>query len=238
MVDAEEILPKAEENRTKWKEYVRDVAEIFHNNEGELFERDTAITKITESLDITENTAQKTLSALVSDIVDPVVQVPADDTQYIGVIEYHEYEGAYGYLEFDDVSGKENRVVCAQCVKESTTDKEVTHATAGSGSFDEDADFDELYNAVLEHYNNSHDTVPESVETGASLLSGTTIGSNSAIHTGNENSLSFYDGTTLLSSVVEANDKVILPVATEGDTITESGVIAYDSTNEQLVVSK
>lgn len=197
MVNADEILPEAEEHRTSWENHVRDVAELFHDEESELFTREKALNLITEELEISESIAAKTLSALIGDLVDPVVQIPVDGERYVGIIEYNEYDGAYGYVEYDDVAGKRNRVVCAQCVQEAESDREVAHATSGSGSFDEDASFDELYESITKHYDDAHDVIPDSVETGASLLFGTTISSNSAIHTGNESSLSFFNGTSL-----------------------------------------
>jgi hypothetical protein len=85
-------------------------------------------------------------------------------------------------------------------VSEKELDKNVTNATGGQGSFDSDAEFDELVKAIHQHYESSHDTTPENVETGASLLSGTTISGNSAIHTGNESTLSFFDGSSLTAN--------------------------------------
>lgn len=206
MVNADEILPEAEQHRTKWKDYVRDAADIFHNEEGELFEREEAIETLTEELDIEEDTAQQTLSALVTDIVDPVVQVPTNGEKYIGVVEYHEYDGAYGYCEFDDVNGTADRVVCARCVETASHDKEVTHATSGSGSFDERANFNELYDAIVGHYEQSHEVMPESVETGASLLSGTTIGGNTAFHGGNNHGNSAHNSNYITSSEAPVQD--------------------------------
>lgn len=197
MVNAKEILPEAEEHRTSWENHIRDVAELFHKQEGELLTREKALNLITEELEISESIAAKTVSALIGDLVDPVVQIPVDGERYVGIIDYNEYDGAYGYVEYDDIVGEKNRVVCAQCVQKAESDREVVHATSGSGSFDEDASFDELYESITEHYDDEHDVKPESVETGASLLSGTTISSNTAIHTGNESSLSFFDGTNL-----------------------------------------
>jgi hypothetical protein len=46
------------------------------------------------------------------------------------------------------------------------------------------------------------------------------------------------DAGSISAATLEASDKVILPTASEGDTVSETGVLAYDSTNEQLLVSK
>lgn len=197
MEDAGKILPKAEKHRTEWEEYVRDVADIFHEEEGEMFTRAEALSLVTDSLGINESTAGRTISALVGDIVDPIVQVPIDGEKYIGVVEYDEYDGAYGYVHYDDVNGQQKRVVCAQCVKEKEIDKNVVNATAGHGSLDEDTDFDELLDAVHKHYESDHEEAPEDVETGASLLSGTTIAGNTAFHSGNDGTGSGLDADTV-----------------------------------------
>jgi hypothetical protein len=189
MEDAEKILSKAEEKRTAPNEYVRDVANYFHENEGELTREGEALATIMKEFDLSVSESKDVLAAIIGDIVDPVVQLQTDNDRYVGVINYNEYEGAYGYTTYNDVLGEMKRVVCAQCVKEFDRDKEITHATEGKGSFEMGADFDELLSAVHEHYEEAHDTKPEDVKTGADLLSGTTIANNSAYHTGNDGNL-------------------------------------------------
>lgn len=233
MVDAEQALEQAEAHRTEWKEHVRDAAELFHEQEGELFSRSEAIQIVQDECEISEQVAAQTLSALVGDLVDPVIQLPVKGDRYVGVVEYNEYSGAYGYVHYDDVNGRARRVVCAQCVTEADTDREVTHATAGTGSFDPDASFNDLCGAIHEHYEDEHDVMPDDVETGASLLSGTTISGNTAWHAGNDGS-----GSNLAADTVDGLDGGELPTASEGDGSPSSTSIAYDPTNEELLITK
>lgn len=187
--NTENIVEKADEQTDRWKDYARPVARWFHNHTGQLFGRNEAVGKLKEELEISESVAQEAVSNLASDIVDPVVQIPLNGSRYIGIVEFREFDGAYGYVNFDDNRGKEKRVVCAQCVHESNRDFEVTHATSGDpqGTFSENASYNELLDAVHKHYE-YHDEIPENVETGATLASGTTIGGNTAIHGANQDS--------------------------------------------------
>jgi len=75
----------------------------------------------------------------------------------------------------------------------------VTHATAGDpqGSFDSGATYQDLVDGIHEHYTKSHDTAPSDVKTGASLVSGTTIASNTAWHAGNDGEGSTLDADTI-----------------------------------------
>jgi len=186
-MDAEDILTNVETKHERVSPYIRECANVFHDNEGELFTRAEATNLLTEEVDITEAIAGEVIAELVSDIVDPVVQIIDQGEKYIGVIEFREFDGAYGYIDYHDVRGDDKRVVCQQCVNEASFDTQVAHATAGdpSGTVASGADYDELLAVVHEHYENSHDVVPEDVETGATLASGTTIGGNTAYHTGN-----------------------------------------------------
>lgn len=183
-----EILEQADKRAGEWRNHIRDAANLFHENEGQLFTREEALSMVEDSLDIDALTASDTLAALVGDTVDPVVQIPVDGERYIGIIEFETFDGAYGYIEFDDVHGKQKRVVCAQCVHDSDLHSQVTHATSGdpNGSFSSDATYDELVDGIHRHYDDTHDAIPESVETGASLADPTTIGGNESFHKGND----------------------------------------------------
>jgi hypothetical protein len=82
--------------------------------------------------------------------------------------------------------------VCAKCVQDAVVDSQVTHATEKdpNGSFSNGVDsYEPLVDAVHQHYHHSHDVVPDNVATGATLASGTTIGGNTAYHSGNENQI-------------------------------------------------
>jgi len=187
--DPDEILTGAETELQEVQDSIRAAANWFHEHEGKMFERREAVDLLQEHLDVREKLAQRLVSNLVSDTVDPVVQATNDSGRFVGVVEYDEYDGVYTYLDYHDVFGKRKRAVCVQCVKEATVDTEVTHATENdpNGSFSSGASYEQLVTAVHNHYEQEHNVVPQDVETGASLATNTTIGGNTAFHQGNEN---------------------------------------------------
>lgn len=186
MKDANKILEEVETTQEQVQPYIRESANFFHKHEGKLFERSEAVSRLADYLTVEGKIAGKIIEQLVTDTVDPIIQIERGSVKHIGVIEFKEFKGAYGYIEFDDLYGQAKRVVCQQCVNESTLDSEVTHATAGDphGSYSESATYDELVDGIHQHYEDVHDVMPSSVETGASLASGTTIGGNTAWHDG------------------------------------------------------
>jgi len=190
-MDANKILEDVETTHERASPYIRESAEVFHDNEGELFTRAEATQLVTDELDISTDVARDVIAQLVGDTVDPIVQIANKGEKYIGVIEFHEFDGAYGYINYDDQFGKGKRVICQQCVNEATVDSEVTHATANDpmGSFADGASWDELLEGVHQHYEKAHDVMPENIKTGATLSSGTTIGGNTSFHAGNEQSI-------------------------------------------------
>lgn len=201
-IDATEIIDEADEELDEWREYLRPAAEYFHENEGTLFGRREALDAIRSELDIEKRLAQSVVSGLVGDTVDPVIQVSKEGSRYVGVVEYKEFDGAYGYVSFHDSLGKRRRVICQRCVDEATVDTEVTHATAGDpkGSFEKGASYDELVAGIHEHYDNVHDVMPSNIETGADLATGTTIGDSEAWHAGNDG-----DGSGLNADFIKNN---------------------------------
>lgn len=226
-MNAKDIISEATAEQEELYRHVRDAADWFHEHEGELFQREEAVKYLEEKLDVDSRIAANLVAELVSDIVDPVVQVMVGVQRYVGVAEYVEGDGWYGYVDYDDAFGARNRVVCAQCVHESETDLTVTHATGGDGSFrdEPDATYDELAEAIEEHYEEAHDgIVPEDVETGASLISGTTIGGNTAWHAGNDGGGSGLDADTV-DGVQGADLAVDPPIFGDGSdgSITRSG---------------
>ena len=187
--DANEILESAEQEVEEIYEHVRDVANYFHDHEGELFPRDEAIDAVSEEYGLNTRLAHDVIAELTGDVVDPVIQVEKDGEDYIGVVEYVEREGCYGYIDYHDTYGKRKRMVCAECVHKYTYDHQVAHATNKDphGSFPEgDASYDDLAAKVREHYETDHEGVtPDEVETGADLISSTTMGGSQAWHKGN-----------------------------------------------------
>jgi len=186
--DVDSIVQEAEKTQHDIQRYLRDVADWFHEREGEVFERGDAATAVSNELDLDITLVHKVFHNLIADLVDPIVQIVTPNKHFVGIIEFEELQGAYGYMHFDDLAGRQRRVVCAQCVNEATYDTEVTHATAGDrhGSFDADATYDELLSAIHDHYDTAHSVIPDDIETGATLASGTTIAGNAAFHAGND----------------------------------------------------
>jgi len=203
-MNAEDILTDVETTHERVSPHIRECANVFHDNEGELFTRTEAVELLTEAVDIDATIAREVLAQLVGDTVDPIVQIVHQGEKYIGVIEFHEFDGSYGYINYDDQFGQGKRVVCQQCVNGATIDSEVTHATENDpmGSFGDGASWDELVAGIHQHYEQAHDSVPEDVETGATLASGTTIGGNESWHAGNDGSGSGLtaDGVSVFNS--------------------------------------
>jgi hypothetical protein len=190
MADADEIITQAKEELERERELLRPVAEFFHDHEGEMFERYEAVDALIEADGIPstdERLLHKVTNNLASDSVDPVQSVVTDDGKYIGVIEYDEHDYWYEYVESDDVRGRQNVGICAQCVKEAENDADVAK---GIGTTKE------LAQRVRSHYRDEHTESPDNVSTGATLVSGTTIGGNTAIHTGNDGVGSNLDADT------------------------------------------
>lgn len=187
-VDPDAIIERAQSERDNITEDAVQAYTWFERHLGELFPRGEAIDSIASVLGCDRGWANRVLSDLVGDGVDPVQQVRADGTSYVGIIDFDSFPdaGAYGFTLYDDVKGKRKRVVCARCVEQADTPSDVGHATAGDGSLPEDADFDTLLNRVTSHYAKHHEKPPEEIEVGASLVSGTTIDSNTAWHAGND----------------------------------------------------
>lgn len=197
--DPNEILDGAEDELQKVQDNIRAAANWFHKHNGEMFERTEAVSRIQEHLDVRKELARRLIANLVSDTVDPVIQANRSGEYFVGVAEYDTYDGVYTYLDYHDVFGQRKRAVCAQCVKECSVDTQVTHATEKDpdGSFTSGSSYRELVEAVKQHYDRVHDVVPDSVETGASLATSTTIGGNTAYHSGNEGSITAGEAKSL-----------------------------------------
>lgn len=180
MVQAEEIIEQAEEEREEMQSLLRPVAEFFHSHEGELFERYEAVSKLVADESIPsddERTLHRVVGNLSADRVDPVQNVVRDSAKYVGVLEYEEHDFWYEYVEVDDVHGRMNVGVCAQCVKEADSDAEVAKGIGTTEELDE---------KIREHYSAEHNESPSEIQTGATLLSGTTVSGNAVIHSAND----------------------------------------------------
>ena len=197
-----DVLKRARSRNEQVQYHLRPAADFFHRNEVTRFGRKEAREEIGKELEVDENTAGAVIAQLVSDKVDPIVQVATDDEKFVGVAEFHEFDGAYGYLEYDDAIGARRRVVCQQCVNDSDFDNEVTHATEqspdpGSSTFKQDVEYTDLVGKVHSHYQDEHESMPTEIATGATLASGTTIGGNTSFHAGNDGPGSGLDADTI-----------------------------------------
>lgn len=214
MVNADDIITDAESLSQEIQNLLRPTAEWFHEREGELLPRKEAVSEISDELDSDSDIINQVIANLVGDLVDPIVQVTNRTEKYVGVIEYFTDDGVYCYTDYHDTLGKCKTVVCGQCVKECEIDTNVVYAKEHQGTFEE-ATYDELIGTVHEHYENAHESRPEDVETGASLLTGTTIAGNTAFHAGNDGS-----GSGLDADLVDGLD---LGSAVDIQTFTASG---------------
>jgi len=142
----------------------REVANWFHDREGELF-----------TVDETPFTRDE-LVQVVDDSVDPVQQVLVDGEKYVGVIQFEEHDGWYEYTRWSDSAGEVRIGVCARCVQQAETPAEVSRTIGDSTEIAQEK--------FENHYEESHESRPDEVNTGATLLSGTTINGNTAIHPG------------------------------------------------------
>jgi len=188
------VLKKASSKNEKVQDYIRPAADFFHRNESTMFGREEAREKIEKELNVDKNTANVVISQLVSDMVDPIIQVVTSDKKFVGVAEFYEFDGAYGYLQYDDLIGPRRRVVCQQCVNDANFDKDVTHATEqspnpNSSTFNKNVEYTDLVDKIHKHYQSAHESKPTEIETGATLASGTTIEGNTAFHAGNESTI-------------------------------------------------
>lgn len=199
-VDIEEVIEQAKQQQESVNQNLREAAEWFHDyyeNEGDLLERQQAITNIKQHLGVERNVAARIIANLVGDIVDPITQVNTFEGKYVGVIDYDEGDIYYSYIEHNDSIGERRVVVCAQCVHDHEHEANITHAKEYSGSFEE-ATKAELVQAVRDHFDKDHAGVdPADVQTGATLLSGTTIAGNEAWHAGNDGAGSNLDADSV-----------------------------------------
>lgn len=212
---------------------IRDLAvqavEYFIDREDEVFTFEEAAKVMAEELEIETPLAASVISHLASDDVDPLIMVGANGQRHVTVTDYAEGDWWYGYEDFDPVKGRGRKVVCSQCVKEES------HPSAVGKVFSPDignpnANHNRLRGWLMErHFENRHpDVDPEKVgvHIGASLATGTTIASNTAIHTGNESQLSFFDGTDLTADV---NNSAV--VTDEADITNETYIEATRSSD-------
>lgn len=185
--DPEEVLNEAKRERKESIENAQEALKFFLEEIDGLIEWGDVESELATYIGITRKEAKDALAQIVGDIVDPVQQIGAGEDRFVGIIDFVEFPdaGAYGYTHYSDTHGRRNRVVCAKCIQEKESDSEVAHATQGEGTNAEHATWEQLLNKVTSHYADAHESAPEEIDIGASLVSGTTIGGNQAWHNGN-----------------------------------------------------
>jgi DNA-binding beta-propeller fold protein YncE len=228
-VDPGEIASRATEEREEQRSHAKTVLEwlLDDSRVGEMYPRSELMDEVASDTDLDPEEVAAGVRGAVGDLVDPVQQVLADGEKYVGIIEYNRYSeaGAYGYVQYHDRFGERKRVVCAKCVEEADLEENVTHATEGVGTADDNASWADLLDLVVSHYETDHDASPDQIEPGASLVSGSTIGGNTAFHAGNDGDGSDLDADTLRGNGpgdLGIGDSI--PVVDEAVDFTESNV--------------
>ena len=235
--DPESLIQEKETEQDNISGLSVEALEWFLDDEnvGEMYPRDQLADKLKYYLKVDEATAQKVITSLVGDIVDPVQQINTELGKYVGAIEYKEYpeSGAYGYMDFDDTRGKRKRAVCSRCVEIFDHDNQITNATEGDGTSPHGATWDQLIEKIEQHYENAHRQDPSDIEVGASLLSGTTISGQPAWHDGN---VTVGPNMSLTDRQISITGGVIELYQSEGDLPADEspGTLAYVDTPEGL----
>lgn len=190
---------------------------------GALFERDEAATAVADRHNWSVSRGREAVVGLTADVLDPVQHVGTGDTKYVGIIDYQPFdaEGGYGFVEYEDTRGERKNLVCGKCVEQYDYDSEPFRAVEGIGRHEMGCAYQDLLDHLTEHYTEMHESGPGSVEVAASLVSGTTIASSTAVHDGNTSSFSLEDfGATSTDSSLVA----FIPDGTGGVTVGQAGV--------------
>ncbi|QGA80329.1 hypothetical protein [Candidatus Nanohalobium constans] len=179
-LNAAEVINQAEREEDQLYDDIRDVAEWFHEREGKMFERSEAEKKISSDLQFEPELVSEVLEELTSDIVDPVAQINNSQGNYIGIINYEEFDAGYVYLDYHDINGVQKKAVCATCVQNSEKDSQVKYTSSTKIQDEKNPDYTKLKEEINQHHQKHHNTKIEKIKTGATLASGTTIGGNRA----------------------------------------------------------
>jgi hypothetical protein len=193
--DPKDLINQAEEQKYSVADDSLEVFSWFSDNSGEMFSASKVVEAISEDFGWDSHRVRKAITGLVDDSLDPVQQVVVNGNTHIGIIEYKEFQdfGGYGFIEYDDTLGQRKNLVCAKCVSEKEYASEPFRAVEGYGRHPEGCSYNHLLEHLEQHYDDSHSEKPSDIEVGASLVSGTTISSNTAIHGGNQSNFSVTD---------------------------------------------
>jgi hypothetical protein len=193
--DPKDLINQAEEQKYSVADDSLEVFSWFSDNSGEMFLASEVVEAITQDFGWDTQRVRRAITGLVDDSLDPVQQVVVNGNTHIGIIEYKEFQdfGGYGFIEYDDTLGQRKNLVCAKCVSEKEYASEPFRAVEGYGRHPEGCSYNHLLEHLEQHYDDSHSEKPSDIEVGASLVSGTTISSNTAIHGGNQSNFSVTD---------------------------------------------
>jgi hypothetical protein len=226
MESYEKLVEKDRFKTSLSREVLRSVANFFHHREGQMETKGRAVSQVSIEADITELKARIAIDNLVVDSVDPVTQISTDDGDYVGVISYEEDDFFYTYTDYHDRFGEQKKSVCAQCVNEELPVEQVHHYTRSTENYDYDEarsllaahyllDHEDMTpEEVVSEYGDGSiglnikqdvsevaklinvDEIDISVKTGASLISGSTVGGNLMITSANGSNLAIESLTT------------------------------------------
>lgn len=239
MTKAKDIIQQKEHEKRKKEDHIRDIADWFHDNEGELEHKGEVVKQIVddEELDINSPDSlddrafiRSLIHDLVSDHVDPVQQIPTADGDYVGVIQYEEHGGYYTYTEYHDIEEEYTRAVCGLCIDSSSRSTEPYTRHAGEFGNSPLGDKDKLHQILLDHIEEEHTGHEANVETGATLASGTTIAGNTAIHLGNESFLDESGDTASGTITLNGSPSIIV----SDDIESSDSTIIWDQTNSYV----
>jgi len=203
------------------EEVLRETADFFHANEGELYPKAMATRVVASRVGVSRALAQRAVDNLALDSVDPVVQVKTSNTPHVGVVDFAVEDFYYTYTDHHDVLGELRRAVCASCVNEGLSASAVHHYTRPADAYDPA----EARGLLAAHYYLDHAemhlqdvairfarrgatpptvrsveavaaildpdkvNIDVAVETGATLLTGSTVGGNLIITSANGSDL-------------------------------------------------
>lgn len=201
MASPNELILEAEKQTRKKSSDSEIVLEYFLSRVGEMFEKEKVLTDISDEFGFERSYTNTIITSLVSDLVDPVQQICTNE-QYVGIIDYIEFEGAmYGYEDYNDKFGKRKRLVCSNCVRESNYDENIVCATEGEGTIPSNSSWELMKEKMSSHIENEHSETNDEIVVGASLISGTTIAGNLSFHAGNDG-----PGSALNADVVDGKE--------------------------------
>lgn len=194
MKSANDVINNVEERKVQRAQDSNNILKLFLDEEGKLFPFQDSVDAVVDIKYWERQRAIEAVVGLADDTLDPV-QVVRDDRAFVGIVDYVPFEnhGGYGFTEYDDTFGKRKNLVCSRCVDKYKYASQPFRAVEGVGRHEIGVSYQSMLQHLESHYQENHDVMPEDVSVGASLVSGTTIDGNTAIHGGNQGSFAVTD---------------------------------------------